>query len=178
MHKVHVLEHFLSLYPKLPFELQTDRFNSTKYQTTLLHEAAEWNDLPSASLLISLGARINERDQDNATPLVFAISVEMARLLFGAGADLNSRNSDNQHVLHIAASKGLSDLVHFYLEHGVNVRARDRFGYSTLHWSVSPSTNDTPTLHAVLSFVKPRCSGEEFLSFVNERDNVRNIFYV
>lgn len=74
-----------------------------------LFDAAKSGDTAAIERLLSSGAAVDSRDQDQATPLITAAlggQVEAARLLLAKGADVMARNSGGFTALHAAAYSG------------------------------------------------------------------------
>ena len=53
----------------------------------------------------------------------------------GNGGDPEIVNGSGFTCLHIAARKGFVDLVKYYKETGINLDARDEYGYSAAYWA-------------------------------------------
>src|ERR1035437_6720284 len=78
--------------------------------------------------LLKLGADPNQRNDANATALMWAATdLEKTRLLLGHGADANARSSDLRTPLMIAARRpGNAPVVKLLLEHGANANPNSR----------------------------------------------------
>ena len=88
---------------------------------TLLHCAARNNRTEIVNLLLSKGADVNARDNDNRTPLHWAAyygNTEIVNLLLSKGADVNARDNENRTALHDAAvwNDIQRSLIYFYLK--------------------------------------------------------------
>ena len=73
----------------------------TKNGCTPLHYAANNNSKETAEILISNGADINAKDEDEATPLHYAAnnnSKETAEILISNGADINAKDLSLIHI--------------------------------------------------------------------------------
>ncbi len=97
--------------------------------TRLLSEAVEENNLEIVSLLLELGAEVNDEDRvfyDNETPLAIAASkgnLEMVKLLIDVGAIVNIPLKDPEYwtPLMCAVSSENLDVVKFLIETGADV---------------------------------------------------------
>jgi ankyrin repeat protein len=101
-----------------------------KYGQTPLHLASEYNLSSVVASSLKLGADVNARDDDKATPLLCASSFFVEggmtqRLLLNHGASVHIRNKNGQTPLHIASRRGLSDLMTLLLKFGADVDVRD-----------------------------------------------------
>jgi len=81
---------------QIPEYLQTCGFSE-------LHMAVIDNNVKRIMLLIVEGANVNERDNDQNTPLHIActLNIQTFRILLEHGADINTANVDDETVLHI-----------------------------------------------------------------------------
>lgn len=88
-------------------------------------------------LLLTHGAKVNERDGYGCTPLfatVFEGFHDVMELLIEHGADVNVKNAeDGGTVLHEAAYHGHLDTVTLLISHGADIHARDFDGETPLH---------------------------------------------
>ena len=92
-----------------------------EYGWTPLHYAAVRNSLAVAQLLISSGAEVNAKDNDDDTPLHYAAvrnSLEVAELLISSGAEVNAKNDWGRTPLHRAAINGYQEMQELLISHG------------------------------------------------------------
>jgi len=82
--------------------------------------AVLYGDAATVSKLIEKGGQVNQRNDAQATALMWAATnFEKARLLLEHGADVNTRSNDGRTALSIAATKaGTAPIVKLLLEHG------------------------------------------------------------
>jgi ankyrin repeat protein len=81
-----------------------------------LHSAARENDLPEARRLLSVGANVNAKDTDGATPLAVTNNLGMTPLI-------------------IASMMGHSLVVKEFLVHGAYIESKDNNLMTPLHWA-------------------------------------------
>lgn len=85
---------------------KTNIHQITKNGETALHLAARAHDLGSIKSLIELGAEVNARDENGATPLFRgAHSVEVVKLLLDNGADISAKREDGKTLFDIASNE-------------------------------------------------------------------------
>jgi len=85
---------------------------STLWNSTLLHVAAECEDVEVATMLVTSGARMEQRNTYYQAPLHLATfwgNMPMVRRLLDMGAELEVRSSDDSTPLHIAAFYGQNE---------------------------------------------------------------------
>ena len=108
--------------------------------------ASEYRVLPSNEpmirLLLSKGARINDRDDDGWSPLLTVVSQwadqpALIRFLLESGADFRATTKAGKTMLMIAASHGKEDIVAVAITKGVDVNARDTNGVTALMEAVA-----------------------------------------
>ncbi|XP_059470956.1 ankyrin-3-like isoform X1 [Neocloeon triangulifer] len=106
---------------------------------TALHHAVQHAHVAVAEFLLSNGADINARDNDNCTPLIFAAivsSTEMCRFLVDKGADLSAVTKYGDDALHMACFRGNLDNVKYLLGlNGFSVEKKGQHGRSALHFA-------------------------------------------
>jgi len=131
---------------------------------TALHIASSRGHNGMAQLLISKGADVNAKNAAGGTPLHYvarsmSASTEVIELLIAKGADVNSKNNDGKTpvdaamtrnrrnivelliekgadvTIHLAVFAGDIDKVRSFIESGVSVDAKDRTGFTPLHWA-------------------------------------------
>nr|CAG4709126.1 unnamed protein product [Naegleria fowleri] len=118
--------------------------NSFGPNGTPLYEAACWNQVEAAKLLLKHGANVNAQDQNNGwTALHLACkknSVEMVKLLVENKAELNitTRDELKQTPLHLAAHLSSLEIVKCLLDNGANKSLTDRFGSTPEKWTKNP----------------------------------------
>jgi ankyrin repeat protein len=106
---------------------------------TPLHQAASRGNLKVTKLLIDHGADLNARSTDG-TALHQIINrssksyVEMAKLLLESGTKLQEFSFGNTE-LHLAAMKGLADLVPLLVKHGADVNAVNEYNHTALYYA-------------------------------------------
>jgi hypothetical protein len=99
-----------------------------------LCEAAKQDDLSVARKVIQEGVRVNSRDKQRRTPLMYAAaygSKNVLDLLLAKGADVNARDAVGWTALMFAAQTDDVTIAHALLRHGVNRRLRDHEN----HWT-------------------------------------------
>lgn len=123
---------------------------STKYGSSLLMKASKWGNPNVVKLLLKSGARINEKDEKNASALYYVVNrifssslncftskykkqydvdyLATMKLLIEAGADVNNvryAHSRGETILSIACLSRKLQPVEILLDAGVNVNHRD-----------------------------------------------------
>jgi cytohesin len=91
-----------------------------------LHIAALGDHRREAEALIAQGENVNAQDKFGHTPLFFARSAYMAQVLISAGADVNARRNDEGTPLHRAARSGLRSVAKILIQSGANINASQK----------------------------------------------------
>jgi ankyrin repeat protein len=110
---------------------------------TKLHHAVQAGNLRLAGSLIYGGANLGSRDNGGRTALHYA-SMEQSHgpdimtLLLNAGgkAIMNLGDDNGQTALHYAAERDFTDSIHILVDHGVDTRTTDNYGFSPCLWAV------------------------------------------
>lgn len=111
-------EHIRSVL-NLKSSVQLD--DGTKKTWTPLHCAAYYDHIESARSLLSNGAEVNVRDNDQGTPLVYAAqkgNLAIVELLIKKGADIEAattKETDALNALNVASRYGRLDVVKFLI---------------------------------------------------------------
>ncbi len=89
-----------------------------------------------ASLLIDRGADIQARNKGGFTPLhaaAYVNAVEIAEQLLSSGADINDQmNKAGGTALSVASEEGHAGVVKVLIDHGADLEAAERNGYTPL----------------------------------------------
>ncbi|XP_057326697.1 ankyrin-1-like [Microplitis mediator] len=98
-----------------------------------------------AKLLISKGANVNARTNDNDTALAYAVLhqnpyVVEALLLHGASIDDLTSSGDT--LLHMAAIKGKTEVIRLLVQHGFVVDSPNNKGITPLHFAVENNNEE------------------------------------
>ncbi|XP_013405625.1 kinase D-interacting substrate of 220 kDa B isoform X2 [Lingula anatina] len=105
----------------------------------LLFEQVEKGDGDAvAHLLLNTGIVVDDRDDNNQTPLMVACQqghVTIATMLLDSGADVNAVDDDNWSPLLNAAKEGHTEIVKVLLEHEAHISHRDMGGWTALMWA-------------------------------------------
>lgn len=94
----------------------------------LLLLAASYGLVYVVERLIQLELNVNETDEDEWTPLHYALfnnKDKMVDVLLKAGANIEAKNSDEKTPLHLAATNCYQEVIMVLLKHGANVNALD-----------------------------------------------------
>ena len=114
---------------------------------TPLHNAAGYSTKEMVELLISNGANVNVKNEDEWTPLHDAASKEVAELLIAKGADMDAKDKDNWTPLHKAAFGGHMEIVELLIAEGADVNAKGEDEWTPLNLTQDPETIDLLRKH-------------------------------
>jgi ankyrin repeat protein len=106
--------------------------------TSLLHDAARFNQINSIPLLVKYGVEINARDKRGRTALHLAswyASCAMVDTLIENGADVHAKDLKGRCSLHIAAETMTVYFVKSLLDAGADINAGDEFGLRPLMYA-------------------------------------------
>ena len=125
---------------------------------TPLHAAALANAPRLIAALVSAGADLEARDNDEMTPLhaaALANAPEAIVALLQAGADIEARNRFEGTPLMFATGRDSPAAVAALLEAGGDPNAHDEQGYTSLHWVGAPDPNsaDPHEIHAATAIL-------------------------
>src|SRR5215813_2990221 len=131
--------------------------------TTPLMRAARAGDATVMKLLLEKGADPKITTKDGSNALMFAAGVgyrdkntrgsesealEALKVSIDAGLDLHQANSKGETALHGAASRGADTIVQFLADHGADLNAKTKQGYTPLDIaSGKASTAQLPVPH-------------------------------
>jgi ankyrin repeat protein len=104
-------------------------------ETPALMAAVLFADASSVKLLLDHGADPNATDKSGATALMWAVpDIAKVKLLVASGADVNasSKNLGRTPLLIAASYPGSVAVLQLLLDHGANIRAKDRRGIHVL----------------------------------------------
>jgi ankyrin repeat protein len=123
--------------------------------TTPLMRAARAGDAEVMKILLAKGADPKITTKDGSNALMFAAGVgyrdkntrgsesdalEALKVSIGAGLDLNQANSKGETALHGAALRGADTIVQFLVDHGADVNAKMKQGFTPLDVALGKST--------------------------------------
>lgn len=114
-------------------------------QISEINHAAKIGDLGKVIALLDSGANLNERDEENFTPLLsaaFHLQDSIAKYLIARGANLNVENNYGWTVLMSAALKDSIGLLSYYIGKGADVNYVSKFGFTALDKALHQSTKD------------------------------------
>jgi ankyrin repeat protein len=101
-----------------------------------LLEAARSNNFPEVLRLLSVGADVNAKNDDDKTPLHVACwkgHVAVVKQLVGHGANIEAKNISGCTPLHLASWEGHVQVVKALLSRRVNIEAKNNSGCAPLH---------------------------------------------
>ncbi|OZH54327.1 hypothetical protein AFK68_11665 [Hydrocoleum sp. CS-953] len=124
----------------------SQNINSTDAKgNTQLHNAIQDNESEVIDILISNGAQVNAKNNNDNTPLHYAgKSQEITALLINKGADVNAKNNQGITPLHNSRRRGVAEIL---ITHGADINAQDKKGKTPLHYLV---TNDSQSAAELL----------------------------
>jgi ankyrin repeat protein len=146
-----VIEQGVSLNEKdergqTPLDWALDRENKAVVELLLaggaeptIHAAAYVGHIALTKRLLDSGTDVNQRDQENCTPLYYAAlggNADIVELLIAHGATVNIRKKGSDWKptpLHAAAWGGETEVVRFLLAQGADIHAENPGGQEVLH---------------------------------------------
>jgi len=123
--------------------------------TTPLIRAARSGDAAVMRLLLEKGAdpKLTTRDGNNALMIAAgegyrdkntrgteAEALEALKVAIGAGLDLKLANRQGETALHGAASRGADTIVQYLVDHGADINAQSRQGFTPLDVAMGKSS--------------------------------------
>lgn len=103
---------------------------------TPLMNAAYWNKLEEAKVLINAGADVNYKSRSGSTAIHKAATrghLEIVRLLVEEGAHVNSLNKFKNTPIFLAASHGRTEIVKFLIDYSADLNRINIFGETILN---------------------------------------------
>ncbi|KAG5182028.1 ankyrin repeat-containing domain protein [Tribonema minus] len=103
---------------------------------TALHIAARSRSVPCATLLLAVGASVDDTDAAGETPLFNAVKNgdrSMMSLLLDNGADVDARNAAGSSIMHLAAHHHCALLLSALISRSPDMRTVDSAGNTALH---------------------------------------------
>ncbi len=88
-----------------------------------------------AKYLIEKGAKVNDRDKQGHTPLMFAVIKDnrtMVKYLVAKGAEINVKNNDGYTPLMLAVQGASYDIVKYLIEQGADIKVENKEGKTAL----------------------------------------------
>jgi len=108
-------------------------------QAGQIHQAVSIDDINLVRQILARNpGAVNERDEDNFTPLHTAAatgSADMVMLLIRSGADVNARGEVGRRPLHYASNWGYTKIIAILIKSGADVNARDNSGATPLFYA-------------------------------------------
>lgn len=103
---------------------------------TPLAAACSQGALEIVELLLQAGAQVNNKDDNEATPLIRACMYKkdprLVKILIDHGADVNSAMCSGETALHFACSEGVPEIVECLLKAGASLHVRECNGVTPL----------------------------------------------
>jgi ankyrin repeat protein len=128
--------------------LSRDRQKAIQYQGSLtpLHQAAYYNQVKIAKLLIQFGADVNAKGgRHNFTPIFIAASkgdVEFIKMLINNGAKINIQDDLGQTPLISAVMSDDSQAVRILIDNGANLEVRDKNNKSAIDYAIKKNNKN------------------------------------
>ncbi len=108
------------------------------------------HDIKTVDYLISNSADINAKDKSGFSVLMRAVqngNTDFINALIEKGADTNTVNKEGQTLMHHAVMNGDIDLVKkLQKEHGLDINAKDKSGYTPLDTLMNSEYSDSETI--------------------------------
>ncbi len=98
-----------------------------------IHLAAKAGHIEAVNKHLDMGTDVNEKDDLQMTPLLYADTKEIAELLIAKGADVDAMDMQGMTPLNMAASAGHTGIAKLLISKGANVNAKDNQGLTPLH---------------------------------------------
>ncbi len=98
-------------------------------------EAAEKGDVSAINRLITVGTKVDVRDESNRTPLYMAVEknrIEAVKLLLSEGASVNAQARDLDTPWLLAGALGRAEILRLFMAHAPDLTIRNRFGGTAL----------------------------------------------
>ncbi len=109
--------------------------SDTERQRLAMLDAAERGDLSAINRLITVGTKVDVRDESNRTPLYMAVEknrIEAVKLLVSEGASVNAQARDMDTPWLLAGALGRAEILRLLMAHGPDLSIRNRFGGNAL----------------------------------------------
>jgi len=95
---------------------------------TPLLQAVDNGNTEVVELLLAQGADINAKDDLGRKPQHLVESISIAKLLLAGGIDVNAATDYKQTLLHVAASRNMTELVKILVKKGADINAKNDDG--------------------------------------------------
>lgn len=102
---------------------------------TALFLAVDNGNYEIAEMILNLGAKVNARDENKRTPLMYLdndATVELVRLLIKHGAKVNLTDKEKNTALILAAEWNKPEILQVLIDHGADVNAKNKEGQTAL----------------------------------------------
>lgn len=113
-----------------------------------IHFAAIRGNHLTTEILLKYGAGINDRDEDEKTPLHYASfrpNLEYVRRLIEKGADVNAKDKYGRTPLHVSSLSGNLEVTKLLVESGAQLQQRDIWDMSPLSLAQMREHSETVT---------------------------------
>ena len=104
-------------------------------QRLAMLEAAEKGDLSAINRLITVGTKVDVKDESKRTPLYMAVEknrIEAVKLLLSEGASVNEQARDGDTPWLLAGALGRAEILRLMIPHDPDLTIRNRFGGTAL----------------------------------------------
>lgn len=131
----HVLIAFVALACSGVAQSQVMDAEDARRQKLEMLEAAERGDLSTINRLITVGTKVDVKDESLRTPLYMAVEknrIEAARLLLSEGASVNAQARDGDTPWLLAGALGRAEILRLMIPHRPDLTIRNRFGGTAL----------------------------------------------
>ena len=118
-------------------EIDPGRIHSRDSEgNTPLHIAIKYNHEKLVRLLMDFGASVNERNNNNCTPLHFGSCVCIVNLLIDCGSDIDAVDNEGNTPLHNACRFGDQGKAKCLVENGANINALNKKNFTPLDYTI------------------------------------------
>jgi uncharacterized protein len=109
--------------------------SDTQRQRFAMMDAAERGDLSAINRLLTVGTKVDVRDEGLRTPLYLAVvhnRIEAVKLLLSEGASVNAQARDLDTPWLLAGALGRADILRLMIPRGPDLAIHNRFGGTAL----------------------------------------------